>query len=267
MRVHTVFQTISGQPCIFSLYTKFIPRNFVIFKINFFLQIGIFSEKKIFQCKQLLRNFVEKGRYQDKLAFSVMNEIHPWNFVIFQNCNFSANLEFFQRKKSFNATNQTLRNFVEKGLCQVNHAYRRQPFEFKEENFRPKFFLVIRKILLYCWKPYRVVCPNFGHPALTSPFWINALCRLINHHSEAEIISKLTVLSQLLHFFLFCKWRSFGRVSEVRAHYPSWHTLVNLIPYLGNKYTNILSVKLNMSNTRVVFSNLGHPALTSSSKK
>ena len=98
MRVHTVFQTISGQPCIFSLYTKFIPRNFVIFKINFFLQIGIFSEKKIFQCKQLLRNFVEKGRYQVNLAFSVMNEIHPRNFVIFQNCNFSANLDFFQRK-------------------------------------------------------------------------------------------------------------------------------------------------------------------------
>ena len=51
---------------------------------------------------------------------------------------------------------------------------------------------------------YRVVCPKVGHTALTSSYLVYALscCRhnmkIINHHSKAETISKLTVHSQLL---------------------------------------------------------------------
>ena len=60
---------------------------------------------------------------------------------------------------------------------------------------------------------YRVVYPYFEHPALTSSFQVHALCRCcrqattnINHHSKAEIISKLTVHSQLLqHYFSSAK--------------------------------------------------------------
>ena len=51
----------------------------------------------------------------------------------------------------------------------------------------------------YLWKYktqiYRVVCPNFGHPALTSQFQVHALCRscrhatrIINYHFKAEMI-------------------------------------------------------------------------------
>ena len=46
----------------------------------------------------------------------------------------------------------------------------------------------------------RVVCPNFEHPVLTFSFMVYAICRfcrhatkIINHHSKAETISKLTV--------------------------------------------------------------------------
>ena len=55
----------------------------------------------------------------------------------------------------------------------------------------------------------RIVCHIFGHPALTSSFQVYVLCRccrhatkIINHHSKAETISKLTVHLQLLqnHF-------------------------------------------------------------------
>ena len=50
---------------------------------------------------------------------------------------------------------------------------------------------------------YRVVCPNFGHPALISSFYrFKHLCcrhatKMLDHHSKAETIPKQTLLSHL----------------------------------------------------------------------
>ena len=53
-----------------------------------------------------------------------------------------------------------------------------------------------------------VVCPNCGHPALTSEFWVYALCicnryatKIINHHSKSKtIVAKLIFTLKNLHF-------------------------------------------------------------------
>ena len=76
----------------------------------------------------------------------------------------------------------------------------------------------------YC-APTSTPCPDF--------VILGLLCRcsrhatkIVNHHSKAETISKLTVHSQLLQNYfhlkksIFCKCRSYDRVSKVRAHYP-----------------------------------------------
>ena len=82
----------------------------------------------------------------------------------------------------------------------------------------------------------RVVCPNIGHPALASSFEVYALCKvcrhtmkIINHHSKAETISKLTV--HALFLFFTCKNLYLGN-DEVRVGCPKLeHT--KLINYLN----------------------------------
>ena len=71
---------------------------------------------------------------------------------------------------------------------------------------------------------YRVVCSNFGHPALTSSFQVYALCiccrhttKITNHDSKAETILKLTVDSQLLPNYFFRLQKSIFVNDEVRA--------------------------------------------------
>ena len=105
----------------------------------------------------------------------------------------------------------------------------------------------------------RVVCPNFGHPALT--FQVYALCRccrhatkIINHHSKVETISKMTVHLQLLqNYFTLTKiyidkFRSQDSLSEVRAHYPTFftplcHKSFNLV--CGPYYNLVFIPKIN----------------------
>ena len=79
----------------------------------------------------------------------------------------------------------------------------------------------------------QVVCPNFKHPTLNSSFQVYALCRccrhaskIVNHHSKAETILKVTVYSQLLqNYFLPGKicilyMIKLGQGVQVRAYYP-----------------------------------------------
>ena len=82
-------------------------------------------------------------------------------------------------------------------------------------------------------KPKRVVFPNFWHPALTSSFYVYALSRCCRHATkmnkspfESWTISKLTVIHNCckknlnLQKLMWSKWLRYGRVSEVRVHYP-----------------------------------------------
>ena len=67
----------------------------------------------------------------------------------------------------------------------------------------------------------RVVCLNVAHPAQTSSF--TAIdCRFWNNFKSD---SPFTIVAKQFFFHLqkckFCKWRNWGRVSEVRTHYPT----------------------------------------------
>ena len=91
------------------------------------------------------------------------------------------------------------------------------------------FYTLYTKVL-FSKITYRVVCPNSGHPALTSSVQVYVLCRCCkacyennkspfgswNYFKTDDCCTNIF----LLLVFIFFKWRSLGRVSEVRAHFP-----------------------------------------------
>ena len=96
-------------------------------------------------------------------------------------------------------------------------------------NFNNNDILCVKTLIIYplflFLQRYRNVIPQHLNSLLrlvvakwTFAVWYAT--KMINYHSNAVTISKLTVHLQLLHKIIFFVNDSFGRMPEVRACYP-----------------------------------------------